>query len=89
MYVPSVADPGFLVGGGTGPLGVVLTFDVGTFRWKCMRKHEKLGPIGGAHTSSAPLDPPMAMYITRGHGYFNIVEHKLATPFVCKISGPK
>ena len=52
-------DPGFSVGGGCGPVLGGFGLQHGHFSVKMYAKMKELGPVGGACTGHAPLDPPM------------------------------
>ena len=53
-----MADPGFPIGRGHGPIREGMDLQCGHFLAKMYAKMKELGPIGG-HAPSTPLDPPM------------------------------
>ena len=59
IYIYTVADPGFPVGGGTLSHWGAADLQCGCFSTKTYAKMKELDPVGGAHTSGTPLDPPM------------------------------
>ena len=61
IYVKTVADPGFPVGGGRGPRwGGAWTPEAVTFRKFCMSKRKNLDPEGGGvRRATVNVDPPL------------------------------
>ena len=58
MYISSVADPGFPIGG-RAPVRGGMDLRRGHFSVKMYAKTKELGPIGGRAPGTPSLDPPM------------------------------